>query len=82
LDDPEYPTVGASVVIQDNASLFLGVSVLPGRTIAEGTAVALNSVITKDTEPWAIYAGNPAKKIRNRKIDHLSYHRNYKRYFH
>ncbi|WP_113923004.1 acyltransferase [Cognataquiflexum aquatile] len=82
LDDPDYKTVGAPVIIEDNASLFLGVSVLPGRRVAEGTAVALDSVITKDTEPWSIYGGNPAKKIRNRKIDHLSYNRNYKRYFH
>jgi len=82
LDDPEYNTVGAPVTIKDNSSLFLGVAVLPGRTIAEGTAVALNSVITKDTEPWSIYAGNPARKIRSRKIDHLNYQRNYKRHFH
>jgi putative colanic acid biosynthesis acetyltransferase WcaF len=82
LDDPEYKTVGGQVKIENNASLFLGVSVLPGRVIAEGSAIALNAVVTKNTEPWTIYGGNPAVKIRKRKIDHLDYVRDYKRYFH
>ncbi|EAZ82535.1 acyltransferase [Algoriphagus machipongonensis] len=82
LDDKEYKSTGAKVKIGDYASLFTGVYVLPGRTIAEGTAVALSSVVTKDTLPWSIYAGNPAKLIRARKIDNLTYERNYKRYFH
>jgi UDP-3-O-[3-hydroxymyristoyl] glucosamine N-acyltransferase len=29
--------------------------------IAEGTMMALGAAITKDTEPWQVYAGNPAK---------------------
>lgn len=82
LDDPEYKSLGAPVKIGDNSSLFTGVYVLPGRIIAEGTAVALASVVTKDTLPWSVYAGNPARKIRERKIHSLSYLRNYKRYFH
>lgn len=30
-------------------------------TIAEGTCVAMSACITKDTEPWTIYMGVPAK---------------------
>ena len=30
--------------------------------IAEGTLVAMSSSITKDTEPWGVYLGSPAKK--------------------
>jgi putative colanic acid biosynthesis acetyltransferase WcaF len=82
LDDPDYKTVGAPVIIHDNSSLFLGVSVLPGKVIGEGSAIGLDSVVTKDTNPWTIYAGNPAKKIRLREISKLKYQRNYKRYFH
>jgi putative colanic acid biosynthesis acetyltransferase WcaF len=82
LDDPNYKSIGAPVVVKDHASLFTGVYVLPGRVVEEGTAVALASVVTKDTSPWSIYAGNPAKKIRERKIQNLTYLHNYKRYFH
>lgn len=82
LDDKGYKSIGAPVKIMDNASLFTGVYVLPGRTIAEGSVIALASVVTKDTLAWSINAGNPAKKIRDRKIKEMTYVRNYKRYFH
>jgi sugar O-acyltransferase (sialic acid O-acetyltransferase NeuD family) len=32
-------------------------------TIAQGTLVGMASAITKDTEEWGIYVGNPAKKV-------------------
>lgn len=31
--------------------------------IAKGTLVAMSASITKNTEPWGVYIGNPAKKI-------------------
>ena len=40
--------------------------VMPGITLAEGSVVGSNSVLTKDTEPWTIYVGNPAKPIKLR----------------
>ncbi len=82
LDDPEYGTVGAAVSIEDHASIFTGASVLPGVIVGEGSAVGLNAVVTKSTEPWKIYVGNPAKFVRDRKISNLTYLHNYKRYFH
>ncbi len=82
LDTPDYKTIGDSVIIGDHASLFTGASILPGKIMAEGSVAALSAVITKNTEPWTIYAGNPAKKIRKRQIDHLIYLHNYRRFFH
>ena len=43
---------------------FFGVNatVRDGALIAEGTLVAMGAVVTRDTEPWAVYKGNPAKK--------------------
>ena len=49
-----YSTVGVNCVV------------LPGVTLAEGSIVGANSVVTKDTEPWTVYAGSPAKPIKNR----------------
>ena len=50
----------------------LGVNcvVMPGITLAEGSVIGSNSVVTKDTEPWTIYVGSPAKpvKIRDSKL--------------
>ena len=47
---------------------FLATNVIvhPGVTIGEGTVVSSGSVITKDLEPWSIYMGIPARKIRDR----------------
>lgn len=44
--------------------------VMPGVTLAEGSVVGSNSVLTKDTEPWTVYVGNPAKpvKIRDKEL--------------
>ncbi|MDB2464704.1 CatB-related O-acetyltransferase [Amylibacter sp.] len=42
------------------------VTVMPGVNIGHGCVIGANSVVTKDCEPYAIYAGNPAKFIRYR----------------
>jgi phosphonate metabolism protein (transferase hexapeptide repeat family) len=43
-----------------------GAIVLPGRRIGTGAVVAAGAVVTKDVEPYAIVAGNPARPIRAR----------------
>lgn len=37
-----------------------------GVHIADGCIIAAGAVVTKDTEPYGIYGGVPAKRIRNR----------------
>lgn len=41
-------------------------SIMPGVTLAEGSILGANSLLTKDTEPWTIYVGSPAKPVRKR----------------
>ncbi|MBI1792902.1 MAG: acetyltransferase [Chloroflexi bacterium] len=43
---------------------FFGVNATlrDGLHFAEGTLVAMGACVTKDTEPWGVYAGVPAKK--------------------
>ncbi len=52
---------------------FFGVNatIRDGVTIAEGSLIAMSSSVTKDTEPWGIYRGLPAKKgsVRSDEID-------------
>ena len=40
--------------------------VLPGLKLGEGAAVGAGSVVTADCEPWTIYAGSPARPLRER----------------
>ncbi|MGZ5434780.1 MAG: acetyltransferase [Pyrinomonadaceae bacterium] len=43
---------------------FFGVNatIRDGLHIAEGSLVAMSASVTRDTEPWGVYKGNPAKK--------------------
>jgi putative colanic acid biosynthesis acetyltransferase WcaF len=35
--------------------------------MGEGSVLALGSVATRDLEPWGVYAGVPAVKVKERK---------------
>lgn len=43
-----------------------GSVILPGVHIGEGSAVGSLALVCKSLEPWGIYAGNPAKRIKKR----------------
>ncbi|AVN62093.1 acetyltransferase [Mesoplasma coleopterae] len=53
------------VVIGKNAWIGSGVTILPGVTIGENTIIAAGAILTKNAEENSIYAGVPAKKIKN-----------------
>jgi galactoside O-acetyltransferase len=61
----------ASVLIGRHCIVGTYSVVLPGVNLAEGTAVGAMSMVTKNTEPWSIYFGVPAKKVKDRKKDLL-----------
>lgn len=44
-----------------------GSMVFPGVNVAEGCSIGAMTLVSKSTDPWGIYAGNPAKRIRERK---------------
>ncbi len=46
--------------------------VFPGVTLAEGCSVGAMSMVTQSTEPWFIYSGVPAKKLKARHRDLLA----------
>jgi len=52
------------IVIGDGAWLGAGVIVLPGRCIGRGAVVGAGSVVTKDIPPDTVWAGNPARMLR------------------
>jgi acetyltransferase-like isoleucine patch superfamily enzyme len=54
----------APVVIKKNAWVTVGVTVLAGVTIGEGSIIAANSLVTKDIPPHCLAVGNPAKVIK------------------
>jgi acetyltransferase-like isoleucine patch superfamily enzyme len=59
------------VIFKKFSTLGVNCVVLPGVTLGEGSIVGANSLVTKDTEPWTIYAGSPAKPIKIRDKDRI-----------
>ena len=57
---------GLQTTIGDDVWIGLGSIVLSGVRIGAGSVIAAGSVVTRDVDEYAIYAGNPAKKIRER----------------
>lgn len=53
-------------VIVGSSSTIVGPAVL-----GEGCSVGAMSLITKDLEPWGVYIGTPARRIKERKKDLL-----------
>ena len=51
--------------------------ILPGAHISEGTAIGALSLVHRPTEPWYIYMGSPAMKIKPRKKDLLELEKQY-----
>lgn len=55
-----FVCIGSDVWIGDGASIMEGVS------IADGTIIGAGAVVLKDTEPYSVYGGVPARLIRYR----------------
>lgn len=71
--NPQIPleykeTKFTTVTIGKYACVGVNCVIMPGVNLGEGSVIGANSVVTKDTEPWTIYVGSPAKavKIRNK----------------
>lgn len=59
-----YPSLFAPVVFEDDVVVFIKSSVLPGVTLGRGTTVAAGSVVIKDTPPYSLVGGVPARVIK------------------
>ena len=64
----KYKTTDKNMPVVLNKHVIVGcVSViLPGVEIGEGSSVGAMTLCAKSLEPWGIYAGTPAKRIKDR----------------
>ena len=59
----------APIEIQSKVWIGFGASILSGVTVGCGAVVGACSVVTGDIPPWTVWAGNPARQIRELGID-------------
>ncbi len=66
--DENYNWKGCHEITIIGSDVWIGYGsiVMSGVHIADGTIVAAGSVVTRDTEPYSIIAGVPARKVKNR----------------
>ncbi len=79
------PTVPAEYKNESKRSVTLGRHVIvgagsivfPGVEVAEGCSVGAMTLVSKSTEPWGVYVGNPARRVKERKKDLLDLERKF-----
>jgi acetyltransferase-like isoleucine patch superfamily enzyme len=57
--------IAKPIVIERNAWIGAGATIIGGVTISENSVVAAGSVVTKDVPPNTLVGGNPARVIRS-----------------
>jgi len=69
-DDIAFPLLAYAMEVGRYAWVCARASVGPGVKVGEGSVLGLASVATCDLEPWGVYAGVPAVKVKERKRVH------------
>ncbi len=58
-------TKSGNIIVEDEVWIGANVTILSGIRIGKCSVIGAGSVVTKDIDPYSVYAGVPAKKIRN-----------------
>lgn len=66
-DDPAFPLLAYAMELGAYSWICARACVGPGVQVGEGAVLGLGSVATRTLEPWTVYGGSPAVRIRERK---------------
>ena len=61
----------SNVIIGRHSIIGSGSVILPNIIVNDGASVGALSLVNKNLEEWCLYAGIPAKKIKNRSKDKI-----------
>lgn len=73
IDDIEFPLTSAPIVIGRNAWVAAEAFVGPGVRVEEGAVLGARGVTVRDLAAFTVYAGNPARAIRLRSRDQVTW---------
>jgi maltose O-acetyltransferase len=64
-------TISSPIVVEDEVWIGANVTILPGIRVGKCSVIGAGSVLTKDVEAYSVYAGVPAKKIRDLRVEDI-----------
>ena len=67
----------APVTLGRHTIVGAGAVILPGADIGDGSSVGALSLVTRPLDPWGVYAGVPARRLKARKKDLLEKERDF-----
>jgi putative colanic acid biosynthesis acetyltransferase WcaF len=67
INDPAFPMICRPIGIGAYAWVCARACVLPGVTLGDGAVLGLGSIATRDLDSWQVYAGNPARRTKQRR---------------
>jgi len=66
--DPHFGLIVKEIEVEDEAWIGAKAIVCAGVRVRRGSVVTAGSVAQTDTDPFGIYCGNPAKRVRERMV--------------
>lgn len=69
ISSTRFALVTKPISIGSACWIATGATVLPGVTIHEGGVVGACAVVSRDVAPWTVVVGNPARFVKNRRLD-------------
>lgn len=55
------------IIIGDDVWIGYGAQIMPGVHVGDGVIIGAGAIVTKDCEPYGVYVGVPAMKMKSRK---------------
>ena len=59
------------IILEDFSSIGTNCVILQGVKLGQGSVVGACSLVTKNTEPWTVYVGTPAKPLKLRRREKI-----------
>lgn len=63
---PDMPLLRPPIVVEREAWIAADAFIGPGVTVREGSIVGARASVFRDTQPWMIHTGNPARAVKDR----------------
>ena len=65
-NDPDFPLVSFPSRLGAYSWICARAVVMPGVNLGDGAVLGLGSIATRNLEPWSVYVGVPARKVKTR----------------